>query len=215
MRVARARRIKMRAHLLQSVFAVCSGEKDRNPAVIDDVVRHAKVSRGTFYTYFDSMEVAIAELGLELADEMTAGVAEVYNVLEDPVLRTATGFQMFLLRSALDLQWAAFIARIGLLSDNHLFTSMIKADIKLGVETGDYVVASVDIASDLLMGAKIQAIRRIIAGDRSTRHIKAMASMVLQSFGVSPSKADKSVQNAYARICVVAPSRVAWWRPLD
>jgi AcrR family transcriptional regulator len=214
-RVARVRRAKMRAHLLRSVFEVCSGEKDREPAVIDDVVRHAKVSRGTFYTYFDSMEIAIAELGLELADEMTAGLLVVYDVLEDPVMRTATGFQMFLLRSAMDRPWAAFIARIGLLSDNHLFTSKIKSDIQLGVESGDYVVASIDFATDLLMGAKIEAIRRILAGEGTAFHIQTMASMVLRSFGVSPSKAEKSVQKAYSRIQLLAPSKIPWWRPID
>jgi len=215
-RVARERRAKMRAHVLLSVYEVCSGEKDRDPAVIDDVVRHAGVSRGTFYTYFDSMEVAIAELGLELADEMTSGLLAIYDVLEDPVMRTATGFQLFLLRSVIDRQWAAFIARIGLLSgDNHLLTSKIKSDIKLGVETGDYVVASVEFATDLLMGAKIEAIRRIIAGESTSSHIQIMASMVLRSFGVSPSKADKSVQKAYARIGALAPSKVPWWQPID
>jgi AcrR family transcriptional regulator len=214
-RVARERRAKMRAHLLQSVYQVCSGEKDREPAVIDDVVRHADVSRGTFYTYFDSMEVAIAELGLELADEMTSGLLAIYDVLEDPVMRTSTGFQLFLLRSVIDRQWAAFIARIGLLSgDNHLFTSKIKADIKLGVDTGDYVVASVEFATDLLMGAKIGAIRRILAGESTSHHIQTMASMVLRSFGVSPSKADKSVQKAYDRIHALAPSKLSWWRPI-
>jgi AcrR family transcriptional regulator len=215
-RVARERRAKMRARLLHSVYEVCSGEKDREPAVIDDVVRHARVSRGTFYTYFDSMEIAIADLGLDLADEMTSAILAIYDVLEDPVMRTATGFQLFLLRSVIDAQWAAFIARIGLLSgDNHLLTSKIKSDIKLGIETGDYVVASVDFATDLLMGAKIEAIRRIIAGESTSQYIQIMASMVLRSFGVAPTKADKTVQKAYVRIGALAPSKIAWWRPID
>ena len=205
----------MRAHLLQSVLSVCSAENSREPALIDDIVRHARVSRGTFYKYFDSMEQAVAELGLQLALEMTAGIYSVYDVLEDPVMRTATGFQMFLLRSIIEPDWGAFIAHIGLLSGDNLLTRKIRDDIRLGVETGDYDVASIDLASDLLMGAKIEAIRRLITGGGTTDYVRSMAGLVLRSFGVSPAKADKSVRRAYDRLAIEAVGKIAWWRPLD
>ena len=69
-RVGRQKRERMRAHLLKSVFSVCSRETLRDPASIDDVVKDASVSRGTFYKYFDSLDEAISELGLQMADEM-------------------------------------------------------------------------------------------------------------------------------------------------
>jgi len=213
-RVAREKRARMRTHLLNSVFSVCSGEKNRDPAVIDDVVRHACVSRGTFYKYFDSLDIAISELGLQMADEMTAGILSVYDVVEDPVLRTATGFQMFLLRAHIEPQWGAFIAHIGVLRGDNLLTRKIRKDIELGIHSGDYAVASVNVATDLLMGAKIEAIRRIIAGGTKAAYIQTMASMVLRAFGVSASKADKSVQKAFARLNVEAPSKIQWWRPV-
>ena len=213
-RVGREKRSRMRAHLLQSVLNACSGESSRAPAVIDDVIREAKVSRGTFYKYFTSLDQAVADLGLQLAVEMTAGILSVYDVLEDPVLRTATGFQMFLLRSMIDQRWGAFIAHMGLLRGNNLLVSKIKADISLGRKTGDYAVASTDFAADLLMGAKSEAIRRIIAGERRVAYIHSIAGMVLRSFGVSASKADRSVVRAYERLGREAPSKVSWWRPL-
>ncbi len=212
-RVGRERRERMRKQLLQSVLAVCSGRGPAGAAVIDDVVRHASVSRGTFYNHFDSIEQAVSELGLQLADEMTDGILAVYDVLEDPILRTATGFQMFLVRAAVEPQWGEFIAHIGLLSDGHLFTSKIRSDIQLGVETGDYVVPSADIATDLLMGAKIEAIRRVLQG-ASLDYVQRMTSMVLRSFGVTPSKADKSVIVAYQRLEREAPGKIAWWRSI-
>lgn len=214
-RVGRQRRAKMRAHLLQSVLAVCSFERRREPALIDDVVRHAGVSRGTFYKYFDSMEQATAELAELLADEMTEGIGSVYDVLEDPVLRTATGFQMFLLRAVIEPDWGSFIAHIGVLSSDNLMTRKIREDIALGVATGDYTVASVDLASDLLMGAKIEAIRRMIAGGGSAAYVHAMAGLVLRSFGVPAAKADEYVRCAFDRLRIEAPGKIAWWRSVD
>lgn len=214
-RVGRQRREKMRAHLLQSVLTVCSAEGRREPALIDDVVRHAEVSRGTFYKYFDSLDLAVAELGAQLGDEMTQGISAVYDVLEDPVMRTATGFQMFLLRAIIEPEWGAFIAHIGLLSADNLLTGKIRDDIALGLETGDYSVPSIDLASDLLMGAKIEAIRRMITGGGSADYVRGMATLVLRSFGVAPAKAEKSAQRAFDRLAVEAPGKINWWRDVE
>lgn len=213
-RVGRERRERMRSHLLRSVLQLRSAEGGRGAPTIDDVIRHAEVSRGTFYKYFVSVDQAASELGLQLAAEMTVGIESVYDVLEDPVLRTATGFQMFLIRAMLEPDWGAFIAEIRLLSGDSIFTRKIREDILLGIETGDYAVPSVKVASDLLMGAKIEAIRRLLEGG-DIEYIKAMATMVLRSFGVAAAKADKSVAKAYNRLAVEAPGKVAWWQTFE
>lgn len=215
-RVGREKRERMRSHLLQSTLSVVSAPKGSGLPVIDDIIRHADVSRGTFYKYFDSVDQAISELALQLGDEMTENILAVYDVLEDPVQRTATGFQTFLARSIIDPAWGAFMTHIGLLSgDKNFLGSKIKADIRLGIETGDYVVSSVELATDLLMGAKIEAIRRIIGGERDTAYMRGMTELVLCSFGVTPTKAAKSVRKAYDRLHVEAPGKLSWWRPLD
>jgi len=213
-RVARQRRERMRAHLLQSVLSVWSASGRGEIAVIDDVVRHAGVSRGTFYKYFDSLDEAVSELALQLAEEMTAGIASVYDVLTDPLLRVATGFQIFLIRAALEPKWGAFITRIGLLSGKNLLSSKIHYDIKNGADSGEFVVTSVDTAVDLLVGAKVEAILRIIGGQGSTAYIHTMTGMVLRSLGVPSVKADKAVRTAFNRLRVEAPGKLPWWRPL-
>ena len=215
-RVGRQKRERMRAHLLKSVFSVCSRETLRDPASIDDVVKDASVSRGTFYKYFDSLDEAISELGLQMADEMVTSMLSVYDVLDEPVMRTATGFQMFLLRAAIDRRWGSVIGSIWLLNSDNFFSKKIKQDIRLGVDTGDYVVVSIDVAADLLMGAKLEAIRRIIGGSADSKYIRTMTAMVLRGFGVSPSRAEKCVQKAYDRLTLEAPKHsIFWWRSID
>jgi AcrR family transcriptional regulator len=215
-RVARMKRKRMRAHLLKSVLNVCSGQKLTGATVIEDVVRHANVSRGTFYKYFDSLDEAVTHLAFDLAEKMTADISSVYDVLEDPVLRTATGFQTFLTRARIDPAWGNFITHLDLIvGEDGLITTKVKGDIRLGVETGDYSVASIDLAADLLMGAKKEAIRRIIAGQKDTAYIKGMTSMILRSFGVSPSKAEKGVERAFQRLAKEAPASLSWWRSID
>ena len=214
-RVGREKRARMRSRLFESVMVVCSGGPTKSPAVIDDVVRHAKVARGTFYKYFDSLEQAIEQLALELADEMTADIGAVYEALEDPTLRTATGFQTFLLRAMMNNDWGRFFVHIGPLNEeDNLITAAIKKDLRLGLEAGVYTVPSVDIATDLLMGAKIEAIRRIIAGKATLDYIHRMTEMVLVSFGMTRDDARRAVRTAYDRLLAFWPGQLDWWRPI-
>jgi AcrR family transcriptional regulator len=214
-RVGRQRSEKMRRHLLQSVLEVCSGRTTGGAPVIDDIIRHADVARGTFYKHFDSLEQAMTELAVQLGEEMAESVLAVYDVLDDPVMRTATGFQMFLIRAMIEPQWGAFITHIGLLSGDNLLTRKITDDIRLGVETGEYDVPSVEVASDVLMGAKIEAIQRLIAGRGTEAYVQGVAAMVLRSLGVAHTKSEKSVVRAWERLHELAPGTITWWRELS
>ena len=108
----------MRVHLMQSAISVCSGRKPTGATVIEDVVRHADVSRGTFYEYSDSLDEAVSQVASAVGEEMVAGIGSVYDVLEEPVSRTATGFQMFLARALIDPDRGAFITYLDLLAGN-------------------------------------------------------------------------------------------------
>jgi len=211
-RVGRDRRNRMRAHLMESVMAVYPTGRSGGPAVIDDVIRHANVSRGTFYKYFDSLDQAVTEMGIKLTLEMTEQVMPVYATLENPVMRNATGFQTFLLRALTDHKWGAFLAHIGLLSSDNIMVQKITADIQMGIATGDYSVPSPEVAVDLMMGAKIEAIQRIISGGGDIAYIHAMTSMVLRSMGVTARRADKVVLEASNRLCAAGPALIPWWK---
>jgi AcrR family transcriptional regulator len=214
-RVARNRRDRMRAQILNSVMAVYSRVGFHNNVVINDIIAHAKISRGTFYKYFDSLEEAVSALGQDMADEMTQGILSVYDVLDDPILRTATGFQTFLVRATFQPNWGGFIGRIGLLSSENLLTHKIQADIQLGVDRGVYRVKSIDTATDLLMGAKKAAMLRIDAGDHDGDYVQTVTAMVLQAFGVRAKTAERQVRIAYDRLMLEAPGTIDWWPTED
>lgn len=197
--------------MLASVMAVYPEGRDGAPAVIDDVIRHANVSRGTFYKYFTSLEAAVQTLASRLADEMASTVMAVYEPLNDVVSRTATGFQLYLLRAHADHRWGAFLAHMGLLKGGSLMLEIIRTDIENGRKSGDYDIDSVDVAVDLLLGAKIEAISRIISQDVGAAYIQTMTGHVLRSFGVSRARAGRAVQTAFDRIMTEGPTQISWW----
>lgn len=198
-RLARERRKRMKAHLLGAVMVVCGDGAPNSPKVIDDVVEYAGVSRGTFYKYFMSLDEAITELVSQLAEEMTIGIFPVYDQLKDPRDRTAAGSQIFMRRAMLEPHWGRFIAHIGLLTTENLLIQCMVADIKMGMQAGLYILANIESGLDLLVGTKVEAIRRITKeGEKIDKaYPQIISSLILRGFGVSISDAE-SISNAMA-----------------
>jgi len=99
--------------------------------------------------------------------------------------------------------------------DGNLITTKIQADVRLGMASGDYRVPSVEVATDLLMGAKIEAIRRIIGGAVGSDYIRDVTNMMLAGFGVEREKAAANVRAAQDRIFAMGPAELDWWQSLD
>src|SRR3546814_220154 len=161
-----------------------SSETSSAPTMIDDIVKHAGVSRGTFYTHFDTVEQIVAEAGSMLADEMVGDARLVFEGLERAMARTATGILLFLTRALFDEHWGGFIVRAGLLREENPLSQDIRADIARGVEAGQYSVRNALAASDMIFGTVVEAILRINQGHRSTRYIRDIAELLLHALGV-------------------------------
>ncbi len=213
-RVAKEKRERMRTHLLDAVLAVYPGDSS-GPAVIDDVIKFAGVSRGSFYKYFPSLEEAVDELGTRLAEEMAVAFAALYEELDDPTMRTATGFQLFLSRAKIEPRWGVFVSHANHLASDNQLLFYIKMDLKNGVKLGAYKFSSIDVAADLILGAMIEGMRRIMKGASSRLYIETLTGMLFRSLEVPAKKADKIVKAASLRLHHEAPARLAWWVPFD
>jgi AcrR family transcriptional regulator len=73
----------MRHKLLDATTRMFSNHIGPTP-VIDDIIREAQVSRGTFYNYFVSVNEVLAAISQALSDQMTTGILPVYDVLQEP-----------------------------------------------------------------------------------------------------------------------------------
>ncbi len=211
-RVAREKRTRMRAHLLQAVVSVHETSLNGDHAVIDDVIRCANVARGTFYQYFSSLDEAIAESSLTMVAEMAAGADAIYSSIEDPAMRVATGLFSFLFRASMDRSWGAFLLQSQLEGDN-LITRRIRTDLKAGVTTEAFSLPSVEAGVDMLLGALRQSVRRITAEGGNLQVAKDMGQMVLRSFGLSADDARETARRAYQNLSDRGPELLPWWRP--
>ena len=214
-RSARMKRERMRELLLNAVRVAYPGENPAVPAVIDDITRHAGVSRSTFYKYFISLEQAVEELANRLADEQARSYAFLYMTMRDPKMRAASGFQLFLSRSLIDPAWGSFVSHLNQISRDSGLADQIREDLEAGVRDGVFQVRDIDVALDVIMGTKIEAVRHLIRGLGSRYYIETVASMILRALGVVPEDADETAAIAAMRLHRDAPGHIPWWKPFN
>ena len=212
-RVARERRHRMRARLLNGVMTSYARRRPQYPPSVEDVVEEADVSRATFYKYFNSVEEAIAAIGRELVDEMVANLISLYGDKNDAFFRLTTGIQLFMLRSVIDPQWGAFVARTDELAQDTEPLKGITAHLIEARRQGFLTFEEAEAAATLTVGTMMEAIRFMVrSGQRGRPYVEELSAMILRGLGLSMDKARTVVQERWAFIETVAPGRLSWWR---
>ena len=192
-RVAKKKRQAMRTKLLDAAMRVFAAP-GASPPVIDDVIREANVSRGTFYNYFDSLDQVLLAIGQELNNQMTSDILPVYDVLTKPWQRAAVASRLFLVRALLDPKWAGFVTRADTWQHTTLVAEYMAKDLENGKAAGDFKFDRTDAATDFLMGASAHGIQAIQQGVENPNHyMDTSVRLTLASLGCSPSMCEAGV----------------------
>jgi AcrR family transcriptional regulator len=192
-KTAEKKRLMMRTKLIDAACRVFA-DHTRPMPVVDDIIREAKVSRGSFYNYFDSLEQVLAVVGLEFSNQMMTDILPVYDVLTEPWQRVSVAFRLYLVRALLDRKWAGFMLRPDAWTHHALAVKYMTSDLESGRRLGQFCFDDINAADDVVMGAAIQAMRSIRQGmDDPNTYMNACARMVLTSLGCQRELADKAL----------------------
>ncbi|WP_231492969.1 TetR/AcrR family transcriptional regulator [Zestomonas thermotolerans] len=183
-RMAEKKRLLMRTKLLDAAMRVFAERSGGPPPVIDDVICEAKVSRGTFYRYFDSLDQVLVTLGQELNNQMTTEILPVYDVLSEPWQRFSVGFRVFLLRAVLDRKWAGFVTRADTWPHHALVAEYMSRDLQAGKAAGLFDYGRLDATTDFLLGASAHGIHALLQGVEAPHdYIDNSVCMAMTSLG--------------------------------
>ena len=211
---AARKRERMRARLLEATLAVC-GERGPSAAIIEDVLRQAEVSRGTFYAHFDSLHEAICALGSMLADEAVHIFKAMYADVADPVLRTAVGPQLVLTRAVIEPSWGRIIAQSEDFSSRSEFVEAIRHNYVEGRKSGAFRSVDVGAAVDLHIGALVRGAGQVQAKKRGRgTYVRDVATMLLMAAGLPEQGAIDAVTWAAEDLRHRAPSVLPWWHDI-
>lgn len=216
-RAAEAKRERMRERLIEATiaaYAQCSA--GRHP-VVEDVIRIAEVSRGSFYKHFDAIDEVFAVIGRRMAHEMLTTYSQLVATLSDDATRVALGPLMALVRAAMEPSHGAFIARVDFvdyLASDEPRSHLVEMSLKRGRDSGVLDFQSPDAAVDLVVGACLEGMRRILRTRQPVLQvIHELSAMVLRGLGVAPTDADRAVQLAWKHLSGESGA-LPWWQPL-
>lgn len=209
-RVGEQRRARMRRRLVESAMRVFA-QKGVGASVIEDVIAEAGVSRGTFYNYFasndDLLAAAKEELGRDLVDVAEARVIEVTGGAN----RLAVGILLFLGVARDCPLFGRFMVRVGLQATGPggLIHRYMPTHIQDGVAEGDFAAIPLPVALDLIAGASIAGVERMMRGDAAPDHPAQIVAAILRGLGMAPGDAARIAFQPVAPLAPPADSLLA------
>lgn len=178
-RVGRERSTRTETRILEAALEVFA-DLGPDAAKIDDFVRAAGISRGTFYNHFQSVEELLAATSEWTTRTVIEGIEDALEGVEGPALRFGLGVRLFLARGQADPIWCRFVARVWKLGGWELPARDLEDGLRLGV----FRTPNADAARDVLFGGIREALFRIGREPVSPEYGAQMAEIFLQALGV-------------------------------
>lgn len=206
-RVGADRREKMRMRLIESAMLVFA-RYGADGSVIDEVIRTAEVSRGTFYNYFRTNEELLIAVAGEVANQLLQIVDPVVRGEDDPAARVAYGVRLTLKVAQAHPHLAAFLARVGPPALNHqsLVTEVLPRDLATGMASGRFVEMHPRLAFDLVTGPVLAGLHSLVTTGVPANYAEDMAQAVLMALGVPRAAARKLANLPVAAIALTPDS---------
>lgn len=215
-RVGAEKRGRMRERLLAATFDAYAGSAPGTRPVIDDVVRVAGVSRGTFYKYFESLDEILPELGQRMAEEMVATYSQLFGSVADVAVRAAGGPLLTLSRAAMEPARVVFTSKVDFVAyfdRDDLHGMAVTACLREARAAGLMAFASLDAALDFTIGATQAGAQRIVHAPRlDPAYAQQLTAMVLHGLGMPLADAQQAVLTAW-QVLMAHSAELPWWKP--
>ncbi len=214
--VAERRRERMRARLLDAVLNLYQPDRGAEHLVIDDVIRAADVSRGTFYKYFDSIDQAVIELGETLTSGMMTDYQALFGSETELAVELFGGPAMTIARAWHDPRWGGFTCRVDYvdyLGRRNAYDILVRSRLEQARTQGLIQFRSLDVALDMLVGATVQGRRRLMnRGPNPRAYIDEILQWTFAGLGMAPKLIESAGLSAWQRILDGVPA-LGWWPP--
>jgi len=194
-RVAALRREEMQLHLLFSGLTLASTNSIYELEV-EDVIKQAEVSRGSFYNYFPSLPALYEGLAKQLMQEFSGLIDDSMPNDLDTATRLASTMRM-LMRLVVDYPMLGkFLTQIQWPNQNpdtEIFQNII-GDIQLGIKEGCFNNMSASIGANIAIGSLIGGIHTMLLKRPAKGFEDQVTNQVLIGLGIDAKIASKISQ---------------------
>jgi len=189
-RTGARRRKRMRRRLIESALVVIA-ERGIEGAGVDEVIRTAGVSRGSYYNYFSTTRELVQAAGDELKGELFAEIVKAVEHLPDPASQVAGGFAVLAATVTAYPQLAHFVQSLDFADSGPVseIAERFPALLRAGVEAGQFVEQPSEAMIDLITGCVVKCVARSTRGDLNPTYTRHLIASVLRGLGLSPDQA--------------------------
>jgi AcrR family transcriptional regulator len=190
-RVAAMRREKTRARLLESALMVFAQKGPH--AVIEDVIAHAGMARGSFYNYFRTNEELLDAVAAEINNELLRIVDPIVRCFPDPAERIACGARLILHAVERFPLIGTFMARLPFptANDGLLALGFVDRDVGAGVGSGRFRGISQRVAATVVLGVMLGAAHATACETMPPDYLDGNVRAVLRALGLSDEEAER------------------------
>ena len=194
-RVAALRREEMQLHLLFSGLTLASTNSIYELEV-EDVIKQAEVSRGSFYNYFPSLPTLYDGLAKQLMQEFDGLMNVLIPQNFDTTTRLASTMRI-LMRLVVDFPMLGrFLTQIQWPNqnpDSEIFQNII-CDIQLGIKEGSFTNMPASIGANIAIGSLIGGIHSMLLKRPAKGFEDQVTNQVLIGLGIDTKVASKISQ---------------------
>ena len=194
-KVAALRREEMQLHLLFSGLALASTNSIYELEV-EDVIKQAEVSRGSFYNYFPSLPALYDGLAKQLMQEFNGLMNVSIPQNFDTTTRLASTMRI-LMRLVVDFPMLGrFLTQIQWPNqnpDSEIFQNII-CDIQLGIKEGSFTNMPASIGANIAIGSLIGGIHSMLLKRPAKGFEDQVTNQVLIGLGIDTKVASKISQ---------------------
>ncbi len=192
--VAARRRAEMERRLFLVALELLS-KKLPSEISINDVISQANVSRGTFYSYFDSLDQVFLALLTKLAEDMAPAADRLIVGIPDGATRIATVIRFLLHFSRRAPLCGKLMMQSGwpIVQSASTFLGNLQRDVELATEQGTFDKMHRSVAANLIVGPTRGGIQLMMLGPSIPDFPEQLTLRILLSLGVDRAAAEHAV----------------------
>ena len=192
--VAARRRAEMESRLFLVALGLLT-EKLPSEISVNDVIRQADVSRGTFYSYFDSLDQVFLALLTKLAEDMAPAADRLILGIPDGATRVATVIRFLLHFGRRVPLCGKLMMQSGwpIVQSASTFLGNLQRDVELATEQGTFDKMHRSVAANLIVGPARGGIQLMMLGPSIPDFPEQLTLRILLSLGVDRAAAEHAV----------------------
>jgi AcrR family transcriptional regulator len=158
-------------------------ERGNDKLSIDEITSRARVSKGTFYNYFDNKQDLFVAVAQGIKVQLAADLLRTTNPIKDPAMKVAITLKFYHYQSLDNQDWREFTRFAGL-RESYLEQAIEGRieDLKWGVKAGRFKGDNVGFTESLIRGMSRHVLSAIdqgkVARDASDYAIRSILQML-------------------------------------